>query len=145
MLIIVLYDDNCCCQVTAGNLACARDPNIRDRDVQPRDRDLAKLFETRPRRDLGYVSRPRRRDQDHISGIIRTWSNRGTKSQPGRLRYTNNSPRKTSAPPNLSESAKIMWRAAKPAEEVVAAAQRQGLRINIVTVTLVKHNTIQYE
>jgi hypothetical protein len=51
--------------------ACARDPYSRDRDqdrdVEPRDRDetetLTTLFETRPRRDLGYVSRPSR-DRD---------------------------------------------------------------------------------
>ena len=55
------FSQYCCCLVVAEIMACARDPNSRDRDrdrdVQPRDRDetetLAKLVETRPRRDLG--------------------------------------------------------------------------------------------
>jgi len=41
-------------------LTCARDPISRDRD---RDRDVDNSLETRPRRDLGYVSRPSR-DRD---------------------------------------------------------------------------------
>ena len=33
------FSQYCCCLVVAEIMACARDPNSRDRDVQPRDRD----------------------------------------------------------------------------------------------------------
>jgi hypothetical protein len=52
-----------CCLVIAEIMACARDPKSRDRDVGQVVRDET---ETRPWVGLETVSRPRRRDRDHI-------------------------------------------------------------------------------
>ena len=64
------FPQYCCCLVVAEIMACARDPNSRDRgrdrDVQPRDRDQdvgqvgRDETETRPWVGLETVSRPRR-------------------------------------------------------------------------------------
>ena len=54
---------------------CARDLNCRDRDLSSRDRDETKTFaympETRPSIGLKTVSRPRRRDRDHIPAVLK--------------------------------------------------------------------------
>ena len=68
------FPQYCCCLVVAEIMACARDPNSRDRDVGQVGRDET---ETRPWVGLETVSRPRRRDRDHIPAENNDFTRRG--------------------------------------------------------------------